>query len=105
MHKLKSRSPIYLEQNLWLYWARIDIWSDNETRETSIFAGISAEKLNGDCDLQNGQELTSEQKNNWVESVIKKWLISDMEIFETKIHYDTNGDKEIRKFLDFFLSK
>ena len=105
MSKLKYRGEIHAEHDLWVYWIRIDISSDNEPKETSVLAGISGEKLNERSKLKNGEDLTNEQKNDWIESIIKKWLDMGDEIFETKIHYDPNDNQVILKFLKSLLIK
>ncbi len=37
--------------------------------------------------------------------MVKKWLDSDIKIFETKVHYDPNGNQEVIKFLESMLAK
>ena len=96
---LVSKNKLHKEESPWIYWLRIDISSNDKTKETFIFAGISAEKLKEYCKLQHGEDLTDKQKNDWVKSIEKKWLDFGPKIFEKKVHYDSYGNNKILDFL------
>lgn len=71
-----------------MYWTRIIITSDDETKKSNILVAASEEYLWDLYKLHGGSQLNEEHFSKWLDSVIEKWLALGEEIFKQSVHYD-----------------
>ena len=89
-----------------LYWTRIVFLSDDETKKTSILACASQEYLEDLYRLAGGQELEQGHFDEWLNTVIEKWLALGDKLFEKDMHYDVyaNTKEGEANGIDYLLS-
>lgn len=71
-----------------LYWTKIVLLSEDETKKTQVLACASEEYLTDLYRLPGRQGLTREHLDRWLDSVMAKWSTLAEKLFEKDVHYD-----------------
>lgn len=77
------KGKIHNHFNRDIYWSKIDIFSDDNTQETTVFFCVSDEYLRGIF----GNQLSTEQVNKWFEDIFIEYENMGADIFKKKINY------------------
>lgn len=91
------KGEIKTESNRDIYWAVINISSDDNEKHTRIFTCSSEEYLRKNFETSFSEIIDDKTLNSWLDFVIKKWSVLDSGIFNQSVHYDIyalTGDGE-----------
>lgn len=101
------KGKLFEESSRDLYWTRIIILSDDESKHTKIFVCSSLEYLNDLYRVPYNGKLTDENINNWFSLVVEKWSKLGPNIFDQDTHYDiyTNTKEGEINGLNFLIKK
>ncbi len=90
-----------------LFWVKVFFSSDDDKSKTKLLACASQEYLEYLYQVSGGQQITAEQLEQWVGSVVKKWEGLGKDIFAQDVHYDVyyNTPEGEASGLNFLLTK
>lgn len=90
-----------------LYWTRVVFLNDDESQKTQVLTCASLEYLEDLYRIGNGTKLAETHLAEWLDNVIKKWLLLDKDLFKQDIHYDVyaNTEEGEANGLDFLMEK
>lgn len=79
------------DQSKDIYWSRLHVSSDDESKKTTVIYGASDQFLQMKF---NKAPVEMADARNWEPEVIKKWESKGETILDKKIHYDPYGSDE-----------
>lgn len=71
-----------------IYWIKIRLFSDNDSRTTELLICTSIEYLSDLLMVPRGHKIEHEHLEKWFKSVEEKWLKFGEAIFDQDIHFE-----------------